>query len=414
MSTAWLLLLACGSPAPAPSPARPPTPTSVTPTSTEPPPTTPSSTGATPTTATTATTTGTDPCAGGVAALVAGVPYASLQAAFDTSAAEVEVCPGQWTGPWVVATPVHLVGRAGAASTILVGDGVTRAPVLTVAGGTTLEGLTITGGNADYGGGVQRSSGGDLTVVDCVVTANSADYGGGIALRDRPNTLSLIRTAVTANAALYDGGGIHADAMALVSLDADTAVSANTAGGRGGGVQGLSLRISGGGLVADNTALVGGGLDASFAQVTDLTFRANHATVGGGANLTDSALVIGATFDANTADDGAGVSAVWWSGVYAYDGFLFLDGTWTDNVATTRGGALSAAAGPLLVIDGGLLARNQAPMGGGLWLDQIPLSAQAVDWSTGVDDNTPEDVWFRGAAVDRDGVSDLWCDLDCR
>src|SRR5262249_28610588 len=44
---------------------------------------------------------------------------------------------------------------------------------------TTFDGLTITGGNANSGGGITGSSG-NLTVLNCVIKDNTAVKGGGI------------------------------------------------------------------------------------------------------------------------------------------------------------------------------------------------------------------------------------------
>ncbi len=80
---------------------------------------------------------------------------------------------------------------------------------LTVNGGrVSLIGLTITGGNAEFGGGICNV--GDLSLINCVVKGNNAlEYGGGIA---NSGALTITNSTISGNAAAKSGGGIFSDA----------------------------------------------------------------------------------------------------------------------------------------------------------------------------------------------------------
>src|SRR5262249_7405659 len=90
--------------------------------------------------------------------------------------------------------------------------------VLEVFAGTTVSvsGLTLTGGNADIGGGLRNA--GILTLTDCTITGNQVNVslsgtgtedvsaqGGGIA---STGTLTLLRCTVSGNSATLSAGNL--------------------------------------------------------------------------------------------------------------------------------------------------------------------------------------------------------------
>ncbi len=78
---------------------------------------------------------------------------------------------------------------------------------------TRIEGLTITGGNANdsffgaTGGGLDVSYGSALTVVRCVITGNYARGGGGVAIYGSQPT--FIDCEISGNASLFYPGGVE-------------------------------------------------------------------------------------------------------------------------------------------------------------------------------------------------------------
>ena len=127
----------------------------------------------------------------------------------------------------------------------------------------SISGLTITGGSADNGGGVQVTKNSSLTMTDCTVSGNSAVGLGGL------------------------GGGLVCFQGGSMTMTNCT-VSGNTAGGGGG------LFNFGGTLemtnctVSGNSAPYGGGVQnygkmgTAALILTDSTFSGNSASSGGG------------------------------------------------------------------------------------------------------------------------------------
>src|SRR5262249_4827156 len=111
-----------------------------------------------------------------------------------------------------------------AAGVTVSGGGLSR--VLQVDNGVSaaFSGLTITGADADTGGGVQTL--GTLALPNCTVSGNSATSGGGLR---NTGTLWLINCTVSGNSAARDGGGGIYNYGTATLLN--TIVAGNPAGG---------------------------------------------------------------------------------------------------------------------------------------------------------------------------------------
>jgi predicted outer membrane repeat protein len=138
--------------------------------------------------------------------------------------------------------------------------------VVTGATGATLDGVTISGGNADgtaghpwSGGGVYDAAG-SPTLAHLVIRDNVAVIGAGMAA-ENGSSPTLTDVLFDGNAS-SNGGGLSGDVGATLTLT-DVAFTGNTAqGGRGGGL-----------YTAPGAVTV---------TLTDVTFRGNSATYGGG------------------------------------------------------------------------------------------------------------------------------------
>jgi parallel beta-helix repeat protein len=105
-------------------------------------------------------------------------------------------------------------------------------------GSAALSGLTITGGNADRGGGLRNISG-TLSLTDATVSGNSASYRGGGLYTQGGGTTTLTDCTVSGNSAANQGGGLFTNnyhASGTSSTLTDCTVSGNSAPGGGGGV----------------------------------------------------------------------------------------------------------------------------------------------------------------------------------
>ena len=153
----------------------------------------------------------------------------------------------------------------------------------------TISGLTITGGQADYGGGIYNE--GTLTVTNCAIIHNTA--GGS-------------------------GGGIYSYGTLTVT---NCTINDNAVGGAGGGIcqDGSSLTVANC-TISENTASFGGGISCyGGATITNSTISENVVNgdsevrgAGGGIENSGGGLltIVNCTICGNTANDGDG-GGVW-------------------------------------------------------------------------------------------------------
>lgn len=251
-------------------------------------------------------------CQGSPRACVARCAFPTVQAAIMGAKAgsTIALCPGTYREEILFVADVRLVG-AGANSTTLQGTG-TSSVVNCFAPRVTLEHLKITGGEADYGGGIDTSC--DMTLNDCTITGNHARIGGGGILNSvntqfpagaklRLNNCTVSNNKVGTTEDGGSGGGGIVNVGGAVTLT-NTVVSNNVTGpgvsgppdgpiviefpSNGGGIRNDSGTFSLiGSQVRGNRGDMGGGirnsgvltLDAA-SRVTDNT--ANEADGGGG------------------------------------------------------------------------------------------------------------------------------------
>lgn len=121
------------------------------------------------------------------------------------------LAPGDHQGGVVIDKSITLLGTAGAAATRIVGH--SRSAALRVDDdglAVRLEGLTLTGGHAEAGGGLAIYGRGKVQIADCVFSANHAGQYGGGGLYARAGLLQVERTRFEANHA-RQGGGVFLD-----------------------------------------------------------------------------------------------------------------------------------------------------------------------------------------------------------
>ncbi|MDE0802626.1 MAG: CSLREA domain-containing protein [Acidimicrobiales bacterium] len=231
------------------------------------------------------------------------------------------------------------VRGAGAATTTIDANGISR--VFEIRSGLTveMEGLTITGGDVDQeiddesndGGGIE--SDGALTLRDTVVTGNKAGFsGGGIESDGESSSLRLERTVVSDNAAAYSGGGIRQDNDYTSVTIIDSTISGNTA-------------ALGGGIHIDNTSEVsidGSTISGNTANgdLENLPRFRGKAECGSGGGFhqddsqSDGTTIVNSTISGNSATCGGG-------GIHVVGGGDFTNVTVTDN-SSPDGGNVAA------------------------------------------------------------------------
>lgn len=116
-----------------------------------------------------------------------------------------------------------------------------------------LEGITLTGGSWEAGGGLTLTGRSEVTITGCTIKGNAAPTYGGGGLYASRGTLRVKDSIIEGNRSGW-GGGVLADTVATVALEGTT-VRGNT-GARGGGIavrDGALLELTGS-TVAGNTA----------------------------------------------------------------------------------------------------------------------------------------------------------------
>lgn len=253
-----------------------------------------------------------------------------------------------------------------------------------------LANLTLTGGVAGNGGGINLEDS-ELSLVNVTVSGNSAGAtGGGIYVDD--GRLFLTKSTVSGNSSSVHGGGIYNDGQ--VSL-ANSSVRDNSAVGSGGGIYNISSDLTiqsstiqgnealgladdfegGGGIynvgdgavsitgttIAGNRAseASGGGLfnvntSTQSTSVTSSTISGNSAAVFGGGIYNNNA----ATVAVNSTISGN--AAVFGGGAWSLGGILFLASTTVAENGAETGGGVGTLGGGGLGLFNSLIARNTA------------------------------------------------------
>jgi len=223
--------------------------------------------------------------------------------------------------------------------TILSGSGLIY-QVITITGAddtTLLDGVTITGGNADqyphyYGGGVLVESGSPL-ISNCAFTGNKAVNGGGLCIW---TNATVINCTFSGNTATYGGG---------MSTGSETPVA---------------TRVTNCVFSGNSATYYGGAMICGDAIVTNCTFTGNSSGNEGGAAAADCAhpTFYQCTFSGNTADERGGA-------LYNWEGdWTIIQCTFIANSASF-GGAISQGDTDSVIV-GCRFIGNAASMGGGI------------------------------------------------
>jgi predicted outer membrane repeat protein len=267
--------------------------------------------------------------------------------------------------------------------------------VVTGASSATLDGVTITGGNANAssphnaGGGIFNYSS-SPTLSNVTISGNSAtDSGGGIFNYSSSPTLSNV--TISGNSATDSGGGIFNDGNSDPTLS-NVTISGNSTTGSGGGMYNYysSPTLSNVTISGNSATDSGGGIftDKSNLTLTNVTISGNSASSGGGMfNQRVAPRLTNVTISGNSASSGGGIfnfsagseihnSIIWGNGqaifnadYWPYSGFTIShslvegsggSGSWNTDFGPDGGGNLDAdprfvAAGPLAPSTGGNL-----------------------------------------------------------
>jgi parallel beta-helix repeat protein len=251
----------------------------------------------------------------------------------------------------------------------------------------TLSNCIFAGNSASAGGAGMYNWHSSPTLTDCTFSANGAANGGGGILNADGSAPTLNNCTFAENSTDQAGGGML-NSSSAPTLNGCT-FAGNSATGSGGGMVNYfsSPTLSGCTFVDNSTDGGGGGMinRDSAPTLTDCTFSANSAGYGGGIyNFENAApLLTGCTFAGNTANSSGG-------GMYNVDGSspTVTNCTFSGNSAAWGGGMISYHASPTLT--NCTFWGNSADMaGGGIYNDEgsSPVVTNCILWN-----NSPDQI----------------------
>ncbi len=216
--------------------------------------------------------------------------YTTIQAAITAASSgdTIYVAAGTYNEDITLKNGVSVLG-AGAATTTIQGTGSTSVVnVGSINSTTTLDGFTITGGAASFGGGM-HDDGGSPTVSNCIFTGNEAGSGGaGIYIINNPASPRIINCVFENNTSYGTGGAIGCRSLSFPTI-ANCIITGNTAASNGGAIyiSSTSQPTIINNTIVSNTAGSNGGaiyVDGSSAvpTVTNNIIASNSATSGSG------------------------------------------------------------------------------------------------------------------------------------
>ena len=215
---------------------------------------------------------------------------------------------------------------------------------------------TLSGGNKTQ---VLRISSGTVEMTAGTITGGNANEGGGVCVNMGTFTMSG-SASVTGNTAT-NGGGVYVNGGEF-TMSGSASVTGNTAKSNGGGVYNVYVfTMSDSASVTDNTATEGGGVYVYYGE-----FTMNGGTIGGSAAA-----------DANTANNNGGGVYVAENGRFNVSGAPDISGN-TDKATTP-------AANNVYLFSQKTITVTAPLTGGQIWI-QSPLSTESPynNFATGV------------------------------
>ncbi|MCA9069296.1 MAG: hypothetical protein KDA84_10255, partial [Planctomycetaceae bacterium] len=246
----------------------------------------------------------------------------------------------------------------------------------------SLSGLTITGGNDDFGAGISNRE--NLSVTDSTVTGNSATGdGGGIFNR---GTLDLSQSNVSGNSAYY-GGGLSNSSTGTATVSSST--FSNNLGQRSGG--GIDNRSVGGTLtlndstLSGNTSNAGAGLFNEINATTTIRnsrFSDNYTSGGGGGIFNNgTATVANSTISGNTGGYGG-------AGIHNIRNLTLTNSTLTLNYSPYKGGGFLNSG--TATVTNSTVVNNTGYYGGGIYNEGGTTTVRNSIITGNISDNGPD------------------------
>ncbi|HVE57513.1 MAG TPA: choice-of-anchor Q domain-containing protein [Pyrinomonadaceae bacterium] len=225
-------------------------------------------------------------------------------------------------------------------------------------GTATLTNTKVTGSIASLEGGGIYNVDRPLTLTGSMVSGNTSRSSGG-GIYSSSGTLTLTDSAFSGNSASLNGGGIYNTATTTLT---GSSVSGNTGSQFGGGIySGNTLNLTGSAVSGNTTQFRGGGIyNLGAATLTDSTIDGNRSReAGGGIYSSGTATLTGSTISANRTSGGS--SSQFGGGIYNNSGTLTLiNSTVSGNIASQVAGGIWNNPGGTLNLTSVTVTLNQS------------------------------------------------------
>lgn len=336
-------------------------------------------------------------------------PGESIQAAIDAANGgdTIIINAGLYTESLTLSKPISLTGVNSATTIIhaMAGQRVLTVTGATISNSVVISGLTFTGGDADYGGGLYSDA--PLSVINSRFISNTAGEGGGLYAGEwfTPTALTVTGTDFIDNAATR-GGGLYLNGAASlldVRFENNTAVDLGGAiNARNGNLdltRAIFLQNTGSAVYSYNSPAII--LDSRFeantgdiggavwmyhvgAAISGTGFFSNTATLGGGAVTMIDGTIVNSRFQGNTVQEN------WGGGLYAMGTTLVTRTDFISNAAHSNGGG--AYFGDVELHDSRFEGNTSVTGGGGGFFafgtlishtDMIGNQASCTTWGAG-------------------------------
>jgi hypothetical protein len=230
---------------------------------------------------------------------------------------------------------------------VIAGGGLNKPTAVLAATPVTISGVTITGGSANKGGGINAYNA-LLTVNNCIVTGNYAsDSGGGIYIGGSYSVLTASNSTISNNAAFYAGGGVATFNFGAAVTIQQSSLTGNSAK-YGGGV--FVHNDNGNALTITGSTISGNSVHSGY-------YNGNYyGGKGGGVYLKHTPLVISNSTIANNTAERVGGGVVSYSGSNAAVGSSTISG----NSANYAGGIVQYDQYGILTLANSVVAGNTA------------------------------------------------------
>ena len=263
---------------------------------------------------------------------------------------------------------------------------------------------TITGGNTNYGGGVNiQNVAGTVTLDNCTITKNEASNAGGGVYIASSGTVQIKNGKITENNAVNSGAGIYVTCGINPSKDGNLSCVLD-----GVVIETNTSNSTGGGIVASGNHPNAAMVTVEMEDGTSISHNKAKTSLdgygGGGVYITGSAtrfIMNGGTISNNEALCGAGINSA------TRDGLEINGGSIVDNIANGDGGgiyvkryAFQNKYDKLFIANGVIVSNNKAKKnGGGLWIGNnlnvtVEKSSQVYN---NLANTMGDDIYFNGS-----------------